>query len=239
MNARLADRYRVGRVLLIGDAAHIHPPTGGQGLNTSVQDAYNLGWKLAAVLAGAPDALLDTYEAERRPIAADMLGLATSLLDKAKQGDMQRGREVLQLDLNYRFSALVPACLRRTPKGGRTSCGPATARPTACCVGAGGRPMPACSTCSSGPHWTLLARAVDPADRCRRRAQACASMSVGAAGEFQRSRQRAGRDLWPGRGRGRCWSGPTAMSARASSPSTDGARLEAYLASVGLRAAAP
>ena len=48
MNARLADRYRVGRVFLAGDAAHIHPPTGGQGLNTSVQDAYNLGWKLAA-----------------------------------------------------------------------------------------------------------------------------------------------------------------------------------------------
>ncbi len=54
MNARLADRYRDGRVFLAGDAAHIHPPTGGQGLNTSVQDAYNLGWKLAAVLAGAP-----------------------------------------------------------------------------------------------------------------------------------------------------------------------------------------
>ena len=50
MNARLADRYRTGRIFLAGDAAHIHPPTGGQGLNTSVQDAYNLGWKLAAVL---------------------------------------------------------------------------------------------------------------------------------------------------------------------------------------------
>lgn len=70
MNARLAERYRVGRVLLIGDAAHIHPPTGGQGLNTSVQDAYNLGWKLGARLRGAPDALLDSYEEERRPIDA-------------------------------------------------------------------------------------------------------------------------------------------------------------------------
>jgi 2-polyprenyl-6-methoxyphenol hydroxylase-like FAD-dependent oxidoreductase len=79
MNARLADRYRVGRVLSIGDAAHIHPPTGGQGLNTSVQDAYNLGWKLHAVLAGAPDTLLETYEEERRPIAAEMLGIATNL----------------------------------------------------------------------------------------------------------------------------------------------------------------
>ena len=55
MNARLADRYRVGRVFLVGDAAHVHPPTGGQGLNTSVQDSYNLGWKLAAALKRAPE----------------------------------------------------------------------------------------------------------------------------------------------------------------------------------------
>jgi len=61
MNARLAERYRVGRVFLVGDAAHTHPPTGGQGLNTSVQDSYNLGWKLAAVLGGAPKKLLATY----------------------------------------------------------------------------------------------------------------------------------------------------------------------------------
>ncbi|WP_203708277.1 FAD-dependent monooxygenase [Asanoa iriomotensis] len=71
---RLADRYRVGRVLLAGDAAHIHPPIGGQGLNLGVQDAFNLGWKLAAAVRGwAPDTLLDTYEAERRPVAADVL----------------------------------------------------------------------------------------------------------------------------------------------------------------------
>ncbi|MER6164463.1 FAD-dependent monooxygenase [Streptomyces violaceorubidus] len=71
---RLAERYRVGRVLLAGDAAHIHPPTGGQGLNLGVQDAFNLGWKLAAQIRGrAPQTLLDTYEAERRPVAADVL----------------------------------------------------------------------------------------------------------------------------------------------------------------------
>ncbi|MGW4115162.1 rifampin monooxygenase [Actinosynnema sp. NPDC004786] len=71
---RLAERYRVGRVLLAGDAAHVHPPTGGQGLNLGVQDAVNLGWKLAAEVAGwAPEGLLDTYEAERRPVAADVL----------------------------------------------------------------------------------------------------------------------------------------------------------------------
>ncbi len=71
---RLAERFRVGRVLLAGDAAHIHPPTGGQGLNLGVQDAFNLGWKLAASIAGwAPEGLLDSYESERRPVAADVL----------------------------------------------------------------------------------------------------------------------------------------------------------------------
>jgi 2-polyprenyl-6-methoxyphenol hydroxylase-like FAD-dependent oxidoreductase len=71
---RLAERYRVGRVLLAGDAAHVHPPTGGQGLNLGVQDAVNLGWKLAAQIRGwAPEALLDTYQTERHPVAADVL----------------------------------------------------------------------------------------------------------------------------------------------------------------------
>ncbi|HET6424380.1 MAG TPA: FAD-dependent monooxygenase, partial [Planctomycetaceae bacterium] len=71
---RLAERYRDGRVLLAGDAAHIHPPTGGQGLNLGIQDAFNLGWKLAAVIDGwAPRGLLDSYESERRPVAAAVL----------------------------------------------------------------------------------------------------------------------------------------------------------------------
>lgn len=105
MNARLADQYRQGRVLLVGDAAHIHPPTGGQGLNTSVQDAYNLGWKLAAVVQGAPDGLLDTYEQERRPVAASVLGLSTQLLGEMKSGELRRGREVHQLDIGYPTSS--------------------------------------------------------------------------------------------------------------------------------------
>ncbi|EST18499.1 rifampin monooxygenase [Streptomyces roseochromogenus] len=71
---RLAERYRVGRVLLAGDAAHIHPPLGGQGLNLGIQDAFNLGWKLAAEVDGwAPEGLLDSYDAERNPVAADVL----------------------------------------------------------------------------------------------------------------------------------------------------------------------
>jgi rifampicin monooxygenase len=71
---RLAERYRAGRVLLAGDAAHIHSPAGGQGLNLGIQDAFNLGWKLAAEVNGwAPEGLLDSYETERRPIAADVL----------------------------------------------------------------------------------------------------------------------------------------------------------------------
>ncbi|MCG3039468.1 rifampin monooxygenase [Streptomyces sp. S1A] len=71
---RQAERYRAGRVLLAGDAAHIHPPVGGQGLNLGIQDAFNLGWKLAAEVAGwAPEGLLDSYHDERHPVAADVL----------------------------------------------------------------------------------------------------------------------------------------------------------------------
>ncbi|MFJ8020798.1 rifampin monooxygenase [Streptomyces sp. NPDC096311] len=71
---RQAECYRVGRVLLAGDAAHIHPPTGGQGLNLGVQDAFNLGWKLAAEVNGwAPEGLLDSYHAERHPVGARVL----------------------------------------------------------------------------------------------------------------------------------------------------------------------
>ncbi|MBY5457417.1 NAD-binding protein [Rhizobium leguminosarum] len=72
--SRQATAYRKGRVFLAGDAAHVHSPVGGQGLNTGVQDAVNLGWKLAQVVKGtSPDALLDTYHAERHPVAARVL----------------------------------------------------------------------------------------------------------------------------------------------------------------------
>ncbi|CAM5693519.1 FAD-dependent oxidoreductase [Streptomyces aurantiogriseus] len=109
--AALADRFRSGRVFLTGDAAHVHSPAGGQGLNTSVQDAYNLGWKLGAVLRdGADAALLDTYEEERRPIAAEMLGLSTSV----HRGETKRGEATSQLGLGYRESSLTEET-RETP----------------------------------------------------------------------------------------------------------------------------
>ncbi|WP_406315184.1 FAD-dependent monooxygenase [Streptosporangium sp. NBC_01639] len=73
-NLRMVDTYRVGRVFLAGDAAHVHSPFGGFGMNTGIQDAYNLGWKLALVLRGAADEhLLDTYQTERLPVARAIL----------------------------------------------------------------------------------------------------------------------------------------------------------------------
>jgi 2-polyprenyl-6-methoxyphenol hydroxylase-like FAD-dependent oxidoreductase len=149
MNARLADRYRVGNAFLVGDAAHTHPPTGGQGLNTSIQDAYNLGWKLAAVVNGASDALLDSYEEERQPIAAAMLGLATKLLDAAKRGEMRRGREVQQLDLGYPESSLA---LEKPARSGLLAGDRAPDAPIRGAAGQSTRLF----TLFKGPHWTLL-----------------------------------------------------------------------------------
>ena len=100
---RMVNRYRVGRVLLAGDAAHVHPPAGGQGLNTGVQDAYNLGWKLAHALRGGPDSLLDSYESERLPIAAAVLGLSKHL---HQTRSIKRGDLTDQLALHYRSSSL-------------------------------------------------------------------------------------------------------------------------------------
>lgn len=150
MNARLADCYRVDRVFLVGDAAHIHPPTGGQGLNTSVQDAYNLGWKLAAVIGGASEELLDSYELERRPVAENMLGLSTRLLDAGKRGEMHRGREVQQLDIGYPAS---PLCLQPFERNGGLR--PGDRAPDAPFKGAAGQTSRLFQL-FRGPHWTLL-----------------------------------------------------------------------------------
>ncbi|MCK2213489.1 FAD-dependent monooxygenase [Actinomadura sp. ATCC 31491] len=99
VNIRMADRFRVGRVFLAGDAAHVHSPAGGQGLNTGVQDAYNLGWKLAL----GREALLETYEDERMAVAEHVLGLSTRLY---RDNDLKRGGDTDQLGLAYPRSAL-------------------------------------------------------------------------------------------------------------------------------------
>lgn len=176
MNARLADSYRKGRVFLMGDAVHIHLPTGGQGLNTSIQDAYNLGWKLTAVLAGAPDALLDTYEEERRPVAAAMLGLSTALLDAAKRGDMRRGREVQQLDLAYPDVSLSLEAPER--RGGILA---GNRAPDAPLTGAGGQPVRLFDLLK-GPHWTLIGYETGRADQVPRRGLLI--HAIGASGDL-------------------------------------------------------
>ncbi len=146
-SARLADRYVNGRVILAGDAAHVHPPTGGQGLNTSVQDAWNLGWKLATVLKGGPD-LLDTYETERREVAAGMLGLSVKLLDAARRdADMRRDRSTQQLDIGYPDGPLSLDLRQRGLSAGARA-------PDAPCLGAAGQTTRVFQLL--GPHWTLL-----------------------------------------------------------------------------------
>jgi 2-polyprenyl-6-methoxyphenol hydroxylase-like FAD-dependent oxidoreductase len=112
-NVRMVDRYRVGRAFLAGDAAHVHSPAGGQGMNTGIQDAYNLGWKMAAVIHGADPELLDTYEEERMPIAAWVLGVSNKLLAQFAQTQNvigQRNAETLQLGIHYRNNKLAKEC---------------------------------------------------------------------------------------------------------------------------------
>lgn len=111
---RQAASYRAGRVLLAGDAAHVHSPDGGQGLNTGVQDAVNLGWKLAQVVKGAsPESLLDTYHAERHPVAARVLrttmaSVALRRSDARTNALRDTVAELMQLDeARTRFAAML------------------------------------------------------------------------------------------------------------------------------------
>ena len=133
--ARQASSYRRGRILLAGDAAHVHPPQGGQGLNTGVQDAVNLGWKLAQVVSGtSPEALLDTYHAERHPVGARVLHntmaqVALSSPDDRHQALRDALAELLAmdeprrrfagmlsgLDIHYDLGEGHPLLGRRTP----------------------------------------------------------------------------------------------------------------------------
>ncbi|CCM03923.1 uncharacterized protein FIBRA_06075 [Fibroporia radiculosa] len=121
-NARMVDKFFQDRVFLAGDAAHIHSPTGGQGLNSSVQDAFNLAWKLALVCKGfAAPALLSTYDEERLPVIAHMLRATTNIYHAnrvasraltAEAGSPRdaawtRSQEMKQLSINYRWSSIV------------------------------------------------------------------------------------------------------------------------------------
>lgn len=133
INYRLTPHYRHGRTFLAGDAAHIHSPIGGQGMNTGIQDAYNLGWKLALVTAGiAPRSLLDSYEAERRAVAEGVLAMTRALTEKAEAyvvrspeerdrlsrhvvlPEVERMQMLLhneELDLDYRSSFICKDCV--------------------------------------------------------------------------------------------------------------------------------
>lgn len=153
VNLLMAQNFRMGRVFLAGDAAHVHSPAGGQGVNTGVQDAYNLGWKLAAVSAGAPDALLDSYEAERLPVAAEVLHLSGLLHRQGFGATGPAPAAIHQLDINYRGGPLAvdtdpTGALRagdRAPDG----------------LLPDGRRL---FDVFRGPHWTVLQFGAEPVD---------------------------------------------------------------------------
>jgi 2-polyprenyl-6-methoxyphenol hydroxylase-like FAD-dependent oxidoreductase len=154
----MARHFRVGRVFLAGDAAHVHPPAGGQGMNTSVQDAYNLGWKLGHVLRhAAPEALLDSYETERLPVAAGLLEFVVQMhkdwLGKAKDKEEPRKGEHMQLSLNYRGGPLS-VDQRPTAADGVVRAGDRA--PDARLTDPAGAPVRLFDL-FRGPHWTLLA----------------------------------------------------------------------------------
>ncbi|MFJ4825200.1 FAD-dependent oxidoreductase [Streptomyces bacillaris] len=139
VNVRMADRYRVGRVLLAGDAAHVHAIAGGLGMNTGIQDAFNLGWKLGQVLAGHADAaLLDTYEEERLPVAAWTLGLTSDRLRATLEAIREPGgslasamtEETTGLGIGYRWSTLTaPQPDPATPRPDPATPGPSPSAP--------------------------------------------------------------------------------------------------------------
>jgi len=155
-NVRMVERYREGRVFLAGDAAHVHSPAGGQGMNTGIQDAYNLGWKLAAVLAGAPEALLDTYEEERLPVAAEVLGVTSKLHKQMTSGSDERLRRdgtTFQLGITYKECSLSRTA--NPGAGGALKIAAGDRAPDAPGVlgdGQEGRLF----DLYRGPHWTLV-----------------------------------------------------------------------------------
>ncbi|KNB51091.1 FAD-dependent monooxygenase [Streptomyces caatingaensis] len=123
VNSRMAERFRAGRAFLAGDAAHVHPVAGGLGMNTGVQDAFNLGWKLALVVRGeAGEALLDSYDEERRPVAAWTLQFTGERLRAAMEGTRTPGvgTEVVITDDGSTLGVAYPwsSLARGGPKAG-------------------------------------------------------------------------------------------------------------------------
>lgn len=164
INVRMAARFRIGRVLLTGDAAHVHSSAGGQGLNTSVQDACNLGWKLAAVLGGAPDALLDSYHDERFPVAADVLDLSTAMHQRGFRSTTAPAGAtpaIHQLDITYRAVAYSgsPLAVDDRVRPGRLQAGDRA--PDAPLHWADGKETRLFEVLR-GPQWTLLAFGAAP-----------------------------------------------------------------------------
>lgn len=152
-NVRMASRFRIGRAFLAGDAAHVHSPAGGQGMNTGIQDAYNLGWKLESVLQGAPAELLDTYEEERLPVAAGVLGISTKLhrqISGDSEEKLRRDAVTLQLGITYREMSLS----RRTGDV-RLKIASGDRAPDAPGLSVEGRPMRLFDA-FRGPQFTLL-----------------------------------------------------------------------------------
>ena len=193
---RQAARYRAGRVFLAGDAAHVHSPAGAQGMNTGIQDAWNLGWKLALVVRGVADeALLDSYEPERRPVGrfvlrftdrASSIAISDSrfvrlmrtqiaprllpLVLRARKGRTFGFRTIAQLAINYRSSPAVqegePA-LRRGPRAGDRLPMPASPRRSRI-LAAGSLAAPAFHLLLCGPAELARRQASPPSGTLRR-----------------------------------------------------------------------
>jgi 2-polyprenyl-6-methoxyphenol hydroxylase-like FAD-dependent oxidoreductase len=158
LNVRMVDRYRVGRAFLAGDAAHVHSPAGAQGMNTGIQDAANLGWKLAHVLCGADPELLDTYEAERLPVAAGVLGLSTLLTGRRMVDRGAEGDATMQFGVTYRGGPLA-----REPGDGPARPGDRAPDAPGCTPdGVPVRLFELFRPDAGGPHWTLLGFGVTP-----------------------------------------------------------------------------
>ncbi|MEU0499535.1 FAD-dependent oxidoreductase [Nocardia sp. NPDC005998] len=160
INVCLADRYRVGRVFLAGDAAHIHSPAGGQGMNTGIQDAYNLGWKLATVLDGADETLLDTYELERRPVAQAVLDDSTSrmhaLMRSARTGDGASAIGRLTDNFTTGLTIAYPDSPLTRPGSGNARVRAGDRAPDAVGVDVSAGYEVRVFDLLRGPHWTLL-----------------------------------------------------------------------------------